>query len=85
MSHVFRTVGTAIGTQMVTLLLATSSAVGPDGVASKHPTPDAFMLAFLGIIAAVALSVVVAVALPRRPHRELAGGLAAASVKSRAT
>ena len=78
MSHVFRTVGTAIGTQLVTLLLATSSAIAPDGTVSKHPTPEAFMLAFGAVIAATALSVAVALALPRRSRRQPAGGLAPA-------
>jgi MFS family permease len=68
MSHVFRTVGTAIGTQVVTLLLATSMAVGPDGTASKHPAAEAFMLAFLAINAMALVSVLVALALPRRRH-----------------
>ena len=73
MSHVSRTVGTAIGTQLVTLLLATSSAIGPDGVASKHPTAAAYMLAFMAVIAAAAFSVFVALALPRtRGQRPIA-------------
>jgi MFS family permease len=70
MSHVFRTVGTAIGTQLVTLLLASSSALGPDGIASKHPTAAAYMLAFMAVITAAALSVLVALALPRTRGRQ---------------
>jgi hypothetical protein len=64
---------------MVTLLLATSSAIGPDGVASRHPTPEAFMLAFGAVVAATAISVVVALALPGRSRRRPAGGLAPAA------
>lgn len=68
MSHVFRTVGTAVGTQMVTLLLATSSAVSPSGEMSRHPSPEAFSLAFAAIIVATALSVLASLLLPpRRP------------------
>ncbi len=65
-SHVCRTVGTAIGTQVVTLLLATQSAVAPDGAVSRYPTPSSFMLAFFAVIAAAAISVPLALALPRR-------------------
>lgn len=65
MSHVFRTIGTAIGTQMVTLLLATSTAIAPDGSPSRHPAPEAFGLAFTVIITAAALSVLVTLLLPR--------------------
>jgi MFS family permease len=79
MSHVFRTVGTAIGTQMVTLLLATSSAIAPDGSLSKHPTPEAFMLAFGAVVAATAIGVIVALALPSRSRRQPVGGLAPAA------
>lgn len=66
MSHVFRTVGTAIGTQVVTLLLATETAVAIDGASTKHPTPTAFMLAFAAINVIVFLAVIVALTLPRR-------------------
>jgi MFS family permease len=76
MSHVFRTVGTAIGTQVVTLLLATETAVALDGTVTKHPAPAAFMLAFAAINVIVALEIVVAYALPRRAP----AGLAAAAV-----
>jgi len=68
MSHVFRTIGTAVGTQMVTLLLATSSALTPEGEPSRHPSPEAFSLAFTAIIAATALSVVVTLLLPKKPR-----------------
>ena len=79
MSHVFRTVGTAIGTQMVTLLLATSVAIAPDGSVSKSPTPEAFMLAFGAVVAATAIGVIVALTLPRRSRRQPITGLAPAT------
>lgn len=77
-SHVCRTIGTAIGTQVVTLLLATQSAVGLDGTATRHPAPSAFMLAFFAVIAAASLSVPLALALPRRqpPAKTPAAGRA---------
>jgi MFS family permease len=65
MSHVFRTVGTAVGTQFVTLLLATESAIAIDGTISKHPAPAAFMLAFVAINVLVLLQLAVTLALPR--------------------
>lgn len=86
MSHVFRTIGTAIGTQVVTLLLATTTAIGPDGVPTKHPAPEAFMLAFMAINGMALVSILVAVALPRKKGRVLGGELApAASMGSPAT
>lgn len=70
MSHVCRTVGTAIGTQVVTLLLATATATGPDGLATKHPAPSAFMLAFVFINGFALASILVALALPHRRDRQ---------------
>jgi MFS family permease len=59
MSHVLRTLGTAIGTQLVTTLLA-SSTVG------KYPTQHAYLLSIAAVALCAALSVLVALALPRR-------------------
>jgi MFS family permease len=66
MSHVVRTVGTAIGTQLATVLLASSvvgnAAMGP----GTHPSPAAYALAFAFITACAAACIAVAYALPRR-------------------
>jgi MFS family permease len=66
MSHVVRTVGTAIGTQLATVLLASSivsnAAAGP----GTHPSPAAYALAFAFITACAAACIAVAYALPRR-------------------
>ena len=66
MSHVLRTVGTAIGTQMVTMLLASSTVGDPAGGAAKYPTEAAYLLALGAVGICAALSIVVVLALPRR-------------------
>ena len=72
MSHVVRTVGTAIGTQLATVLLASSvvsdAALGP----GPHPSPAAYGLAFAFITACAAACIAVAFALPRRRARPAA-------------
>lgn len=59
MSHVLRTLGTAIGTQIVTLLLASSTV-------AKAPTEHAYLLAFGAVVLCAALSMLVSLALPHR-------------------
>jgi len=66
MSHVLRTLGTAIGTQVVAVLLATSIVRDPAGGVAKFPSEQAFLLALGAISVCAALSVLVALALPRR-------------------
>jgi MFS family permease len=66
MSHVLRTVGTAIGTQMVTMLLASSTVGDPAGGAAKYPTEAAYLLALGAVSICAALSIFVVLALPRR-------------------
>jgi hypothetical protein len=60
MSHVVRTLGTAIGTQLATVLLASST------VGGVHPSPAAFEATFFYITACAAACIAVAWALPRR-------------------
>jgi MFS family permease len=76
MSHVLRTVGTAIGTQAVTMMLASATVGDPGGGPARHPGPEAYLQAFLAINLCAALSIVVALALPRR--RRVAPAAAAA-------
>jgi MFS family permease len=83
MSHVFRTVGTAVGTQVVTMLLATATAVAADGTLTKHPAPSAFMLAFVAINGLVAAMLVVALLLPRRSAAQSATSPDALSAPAR--
>ncbi|WP_280155396.1 MFS transporter [Piscinibacter sp. XHJ-5] len=79
MSHVLRTVGTAIGTQAVTMLLASATVADPSDGAVHHPAPAAYMLAFVAINLSAAVSIVVALALPRRCGPVPAGAAAAAA------
>jgi len=66
MSHVVRTVGTAIGAQIATVLLASSTVADAARGAAAYPSPAAYALT-CGFIAACAVaSVAVACALPRR-------------------
>jgi len=65
MSHVVRTVGTAIGTQVATMFLASSTVTDAAQGQATHPSPDAYLLSFGFIIACAAVSIVVAIALPR--------------------
>ncbi|RPH46488.1 MAG: MFS transporter, partial [Lysobacterales bacterium] len=83
MSHVFRTLGTAVGTQIVTMLLATATAVAPDGAVTKHPAPSAFMLAFVAINGMVAAMLLVALLLPRRAAAQRATSPDALSAPAR--
>jgi MFS family permease len=66
MSSVVRTLGTAIGTQIVTVLLASSVVRDPAGGVAKFPTEQAYLLALGAITVCAALSVLVVLALPRR-------------------
>jgi MFS family permease len=66
MSHVLRTLGTAIGTQLVTVLLASSIVRDPAGGVARFPTEQAYLLALGAITVCAALSVLVLLALPRR-------------------
>ena len=45
MSHVLRAVGTAIGTQVVTVLLATATVRDPAGGRAAYPAESAYLLA----------------------------------------
>jgi MFS family permease len=73
MSHVVRTLGTAIGTQLATVLLA-SSTVSDAAQGGPHPSASAYVLAFGFITACAAACLAVACFLPRRgapaPERE---------------
>jgi MFS family permease len=66
MSHVVRTVATAIGTQAATMLLASSTVTGTAPGQGTHPSPAAFVLCFGFVIACAAASIGVGLALPRR-------------------
>jgi MFS family permease len=66
MSHVLRTLGTAIGTQVVSVLLASSTVRDPGGGAAKYPTESAYLLALGAVSVCAALSVLVVLALPKR-------------------
>jgi MFS family permease len=79
MSHVLRTVGTAVGTQAVTMLLASATVADPSGGPVHHPAPAAYLLAFVAINLCAATSIVVALALPRRSGTVPAGAAAAAA------
>ena len=69
MSHVLRTVGTAIGTQVVSVLLASSTIRDPAGGAAKYPTEAAYLLALGAISICAATSILVVLALPKRDAR----------------
>ena len=66
MSHVVRTVGTAIGTQLATLLLASSTVSDTARGPGTHPSPAAYALTFAFVIACAGAGVLLAIALPRR-------------------
>lgn len=66
MSHVLRTLGTAIGTQVVTVLLASSIVRDPAGGPARYPSESAYLLAIGAVTVCTALTVLVVVALPRR-------------------
>ncbi|ROZ69148.1 MFS transporter [Ramlibacter sp. WS9] len=66
MSHVLRTLGTAIGTQLVSVLLATSVVRDPSGGPAKYPTESAYLLALGAVSICAALSILVVLALPKR-------------------
>ncbi|SDC48068.1 Major Facilitator Superfamily protein [Variovorax sp. CF079] len=66
MSHVVRTVGTAIGTQFATLLLASSTVADATRGSGTHPSPGAYLLTFAFVIACAGAGVLLAMALPRR-------------------
>lgn len=72
MSHVLRTLGTAIGTHMVTVLLASSIVRDPAGGAAKYPSETAYLLAMGAVTVCTALTVLVAIALPKRKAASLA-------------
>jgi MFS family permease len=78
MSHVVRTVGTAVGTQLVTVLLASSTVIDAALGPGTHPSAAAYVLSFGFITACAAVCLVVALLLPRR-------GLAAIEQTSLAT
>jgi MFS family permease len=69
MSHVVRTLGTAIGTQFATVLLASSTVSDLARGSASHPSPAAFEATFLFITACAAACIAVAWALPRRGAR----------------
>lgn len=66
MSHVLRTLGTAIGTQVVSVLLASSVVRDPAGGPAKYPTESAYLLALGAVSVCAALSILVVLALPKR-------------------
>jgi MFS family permease len=66
MSHVVRTLGTAIGTQLATVLLASSTVGDLAHGSATHPSPAAFEATFFFITACAAACIAVAWALPRR-------------------
>lgn len=66
MSHVVRTVGTAIGTQLATLLLASSTVNDAALGSGTHPSPAAYGLTFAFVILCAGTGVLLAMALPRR-------------------
>jgi MFS family permease len=66
MSHVLRTLGTAIGTQVVSVLLASSVVRDPAGGPAKFPTESAYLLALGAVSVCAALSILVVLALPKR-------------------
>lgn len=64
MMTVVRQASLGIGAQLVTLLLATSTVIGPDGSA-RYPAPDAFMLT-MGVIVVMSLTAtLLSLALPK--------------------
>src|SRR4029453_8875864 len=66
MSHVFRTVGTAVGTHEVTMLLATATAVAAHGTLTKPPGPSAFIAGIVAMNSLVAAMLVVPLLRPGR-------------------
>jgi MFS family permease len=77
MSHVLRTLGTAIGTQVVTVLLATSTVRDAARGVAKYPTEQAYLLALGAVALCSALSVLVVLALPRRQPNAVVPAVAA--------
>jgi hypothetical protein len=63
-------VGTAIGTQIAPLLLASSSVSDATLGLGTHPSPAAYLLAFAFVIACAGASVLLAMGLPRRAPAE---------------
>ena len=69
LSQVVRTVGTAIGTQVASMLLAVSTASSPSHGAGVYPSGHAYLLTFIVITASAAACVLAAWALPARALR----------------
>lgn len=85
MSHVVRTVGTAIGTLLATMLLDSSTVSDPALGPGAHPSPAAYALTCGFITACAAACIAVASALPRhhaRPAPAHARGVPGSSVKA---
>jgi MFS family permease len=72
MSHVVRTVATAVGTQIATTLLASSTVANAALGAGTHPSPAAYGLAIAVITGFAAASIAVAFALPHRRSEPVA-------------
>lgn len=77
MSMVLMRVGTAVGTLVVTMLLASASVSGTGAGTGHFPAPSAYGWAFLAINSFAAVSVVLALLLPNRPSRVTAQAAAA--------
>jgi MFS family permease len=67
MSHVVRTLGTAIGTQLATVLLASSTVGDAARGSASYPSPAAYAMTCFFITACAAVCIAVAWALPRTP------------------
>lgn len=76
--HVVRTTFTAIGAQMLALLLASSTVSDPARSAGTYPSAAAYQASFVAIVAVTLLAVVVTLCLPVR--RPTAGAPAAAKL-----
>jgi MFS family permease len=77
MSHVLRALGTAIGTQVVTVLLASATVRDTARGVAQYPTEQAYLLALGAIALCAALSVLVVLALPRRQPAAVVSAVAA--------
>jgi hypothetical protein len=75
MSHVLRTWARRSAPRSVSVLLATSIVRDPSGGPAKYPTESAYLLALGAVSICAALSILVVLALPRRPAEVVIPGL----------
>ena len=65
LAQVTRTLGIAVGRQLLAVTLATSTVSDPSHGPGRYPTESAYLMAFIGVAASCALMLLCSLALPR--------------------